>query len=84
MGGTIEARHRIMHIVKSMARAPVRLGVYSFGDRRDSNRPRRVVSMLGSWSDPLPLILSNLHLLRHPRSLLRSQFAVARASRLKV
>jgi D-aspartate ligase len=84
MEGTIEARHRIMHIVKSMARAPVRLSVYSFGDRRDSNRPRRVVSMLGSWSDPLPLILSNLHLLRHPRSLLRSQFAVARASRVKV
>lgn len=78
--GSIEARHRIMHIVKALARAPGLLGTQPYEERRDSRRPRRVVSMLGSWSDPLPLIVSNLHLLRHPRALLRAQFAARRKS----
>jgi predicted ATP-grasp superfamily ATP-dependent carboligase len=34
--------------------------------------PRASVSMLGDWSDPLPMLLCHLHLLKHPRSLVRS------------
>lgn len=79
--GSIEAQHRIMHITKAIARAPGLLGAQPYEERRDSSRPRRVVSMLGSWSDPLPLLVSNLHLLRHPRALLRAQLAAPRKPR---
>jgi len=37
--------------------------------------PRASVSMLGDWSDPLPMLLCHLHLLKHPRSLVRSRLA---------
>lgn len=33
--------------------------------------PQRVLPMLGHWSDPLPLLLSNARLLRHPGGLMR-------------
>jgi hypothetical protein len=46
-------------------------------ERRDGSRRRASVSMLGHWSDPLPMIISNLKLLRHPRSLLRSATALS-------
>jgi len=39
------------------------------------------VSMLGNWSDPLPMLLSNLSLLRHPGSLLRPYVRAAMRSR---
>jgi len=39
------------------------------------------IAMLGRWSDPLPKIVSHLHLLRHPRSVVRSQLAATRALR---
>jgi hypothetical protein len=51
-------------------------------ERHDASRSRRVVSMLGSWSDPLPMIISNGYLLRHPRSFLRSQLAPLRTAGL--
>jgi hypothetical protein len=38
----------------------------------ESAGPRASVSMLGDWSDPLPMLVSHLHLLKHPRSLVRS------------
>lgn len=46
-------------------------------ERRDTSVPRSTVSMLGHWSDPLPMIASHLHLLRHPRAWLRAQLAAA-------
>jgi hypothetical protein len=36
--------------------------------------------MLGRFSDPLPMLISNLTLLRHPRSLIRTQYQAARAA----
>ncbi len=44
-------------------------------------KPRASISMLGRWSDPLPKIICHLYLLRHPRSVVRSQLAATRALR---
>jgi D-aspartate ligase len=79
--GSIEARHRIMHIVKALSLSGKGRRTVPFKERRDPNRIRSSVSMQGSWSDPLPMIISNLYLMRHPRSFLRSQLASSRASR---
>jgi hypothetical protein len=40
---------------------------------------RTLIPMLGHWSDPVPKIISHLHMLRHPGSVLRSQIITARA-----
>jgi biotin carboxylase len=77
----VEARHRFIHLLRSIVHPRFFRGAPA-EERRDRNRPRTSVSMLGHWSDPLPLIVSNLKLLRHPRSLVRSQRAASSASRL--
>jgi D-aspartate ligase len=77
---SIEARHRVMHIFKALSRFGGDPEDLPFKERRDSGKRRFTVSMQGSWSDPLPMIISNLYLMRHPRSFLRSQFASSRAS----
>ncbi len=77
----VEARHRFIHLLRSIVHPRFFSGAPA-EERRDRNRPRTSVSMLGHWSDPLPLIVSNLKLLRHPRSLVRSQRAASSASRL--
>jgi hypothetical protein len=77
----LEARHRLRHLLNAITR-PNRSGnALPREERRHPGRPRSSVSMVGHWSDPLPMILSNLQLLRHPRSLLRSQVASLRAQR---
>lgn len=40
-------------------------------------RPVKRVPMLGSWHDPLPLVVGNLRLLRHPGSLVRPYLRAA-------
>jgi D-aspartate ligase len=71
----LQARHWLLHAMKSMAHAPADTVASEPGA---TSTPRVSVSMLGHRSDPLPMIISNLHLLRHPRSLLRAQFASSR------
>jgi hypothetical protein len=44
-------------------------------ERYDPSVPRLSVSMAGYWQDPLPMIVSRLYLLRHPRGLVRAQLA---------
>jgi D-aspartate ligase len=73
--GPLQARHWLLHVMRAMAHAPED-AVES--DPHAPSTPRASVSMLGHRSDPLPMILSNLHLLRHPRSLVRAQFASSR------
>jgi hypothetical protein len=80
---SIEAHHRIMRSVRVIGRAISRVSGIPFDERRDSNRTRQFVYMVGSWSDPLPMIVSYCHLLRHPRSFLRSQFAPLYTARLQ-
>jgi D-aspartate ligase len=80
---SIEAHHRIMRIIRVTGRAISRASGMPFDERRDSNRTRQFVYMVGSWSDPLPMIVSYCHLLRHPRSFLRSQFAPLYTARVQ-
>jgi predicted ATP-grasp superfamily ATP-dependent carboligase len=47
-------------------------------ERRASSLPRAAVSMLGHWSDPVPMIVNLLYELRHPRAFLRAQLAALR------
>jgi predicted ATP-grasp superfamily ATP-dependent carboligase len=70
----LEARDRFRHVLNALTRWGRRASA-EFRERRDPNQSRSSVSMVGHWSDPLPMILCNLELLRHPRSLLRSQVA---------
>jgi predicted ATP-grasp superfamily ATP-dependent carboligase len=72
----IEARHRFMYLLRAIAH-PHLINRTPSMERRDGSRRRASVSMLGHWSDPLPMIISNLKLLRHPRSLLRSVTALS-------
>jgi len=46
---------------------------------RHSSLPRAAVSMLGHWSDPVPMIVNRLYELRHPRTFLRAQWAALKA-----
>jgi predicted ATP-grasp superfamily ATP-dependent carboligase len=74
---SLEARNRFRHLLNAVMRPRRAFAM----DRRNPQKPRSSVSMVGHWSDPLPMLLSNLQLLRHPRSLLRSQVASLRAQR---
>jgi hypothetical protein len=78
---SIDARHRLMHLMNVLVRPFNGRAASLNGERRDSRRSRQSVSMLGSWGDPLPMLISNWYLLRHPRSFLRAQIASLRASR---
>jgi hypothetical protein len=77
-GVHFQARHWVMHVMNAVARAKIPLGARG-SEPGGSSTPRVSVSMLGHPSDPLPMIVSNLLLLRHPRSLMRAQFASSRA-----
>lgn len=51
-------------------------------EEEDAHPPAEAsVSMLGSWDDPVPMLLSNLSLLRHPGSLLRPYVRAALRNR---
>lgn len=76
----LEARHRFRHLLNALTRPSRRSGKV-VPERRDPGKPRTSVSMLGHWSDPLPMILSNIKLIRHPRSLFRSQLASMQVGR---
>jgi predicted ATP-grasp superfamily ATP-dependent carboligase len=54
-----------------VARSALLPALSSLFGKRDV--PRSSVSMLGHWQDPLPMVVSRLHLLRHPRGFLRAQ-----------
>jgi hypothetical protein len=72
-GVPIQARHWLLHLFKAMAGAHTQAHAVE-SERGDRNKPHVSVSMLGHRSDLLPMIICNLHLLRHPRSLMRAQF----------
>ena len=74
-----QARHWLMHLFKTMAGTKDRSDRMPEEDSHPSV-PRISVSMLGHRSDPVPMILSNLYLLRHPRSLVRAQFSSFRTA----
>ncbi len=59
-----EARHGLLRLLQRLGGSGAR--------SQDSTVRRATVSMLGHWSDPLPMLLCHLQLLRHPRILLRA------------
>lgn len=77
--GKLEARHRFNHFMRALVTWPRRRS----GPGRPStpDQARRVISMVGHRDDPLAMLLGNLTLLRHPRSLLRNQLQAAREGR---
>jgi D-aspartate ligase len=74
---SLVARDSMLHLLRPLFLRRRRDRKYRAEERRDTSVPRSSVSMLGHWSDPLPMIASHLHLLRHPRAWLRAQFAAA-------
>jgi hypothetical protein len=76
---SIEARHGLLHFMKRITGRAARSEEGPQHERRDLSLPRASISMLGAWSDPLPMLISHLYLLRHPRSLMRSRAARRRA-----
>jgi predicted ATP-grasp superfamily ATP-dependent carboligase len=79
---SLEARHRFMHLLRAVVRRRSDSGASLNGRAGEVAKPHSSVSMLGHWSDPLPMIISNLRLLRHPRSLLRSQLDALQPARM--
>jgi hypothetical protein len=75
----LQARHWLLRALKSMALT--RRDAPGAGPESvEANSVRSSVSMLGHSSDFLPMIIGNLYLLRHPRSLMRAQFASSRSA----
>jgi hypothetical protein len=62
--------------------AQLLLGAREPGEEGNGGEPApkvdRIVPMVGGWSDPVPHVLANLSLLRHPRALLRPYLRLAR------
>jgi predicted ATP-grasp superfamily ATP-dependent carboligase len=77
--GKLEARHHFIHLIRSL----VDWRRMRPQARRQANGDpaRRLISMVGHADDPMPMFISNLSLLRHPRSLLMTQVHAARQAR---
>jgi predicted ATP-grasp superfamily ATP-dependent carboligase len=76
----LEARHVLLHFLKHLVERGVGNGPPR-PERRDPSLIRDWVSIMGNMSDPVPMFLSYAIMLRHPRSLIRSQFSTAWAER---
>jgi predicted ATP-grasp superfamily ATP-dependent carboligase len=74
----LEARHVLLFLLKRLVDRRARRRTQPQKERRDPARPRAWISITGHWSDPLPMLIGHASLLRHPRSLFRSQFAPVR------
>jgi predicted ATP-grasp superfamily ATP-dependent carboligase len=74
----LEARHAALYSLRRAVRWQLRGFRAPKTERRDPQRARAWVSMLGSWSDPLPGMIAHAMLLRNPRSLIKSQYSTAR------
>jgi D-aspartate ligase len=68
----IEARNSIIHFLIRLSKKRPAKPAAAPDDAGDARRPH--IPLLGNWSDPLPLLLANARILRHPRSLLRTVF----------
>jgi hypothetical protein len=69
----LEARHTLLYFLKRAADLRVR----GTGRPQDA-AATKWISIMGHPGDPVPMLIGYLSLLRHPRSLIRSQFVSAR------
>ncbi|MEJ1963990.1 MAG: hypothetical protein WDO56_21590 [Gammaproteobacteria bacterium] len=72
----VEARLLIPYWLGRTIARVFSLGVAN-GAALEQDAASRTVSMLGQWSDPLPMLMSNLRLLRHPGGLVRPYLRAA-------
>jgi D-aspartate ligase len=69
----LEARHTLLYFLKLAADLRLR------GAARPRHEPdTKWISIMGHPGDPVPMMIGYLSMLRHPRSLIRSQFVTAR------
>lgn len=74
----LEARHVALYLLRRAVRWQLRGFRTPQTERRDPQRSRAWISMLGSWSDPVPSFVAQAMILRNPRSLIKTQFSTAR------
>jgi D-aspartate ligase len=67
----LAARDGLVHFMKRFTGSGAR-GGGAHEERRKSPLPRATIPLLGDWSDPLPMLISHLYLLRHPRNFARA------------
>jgi predicted ATP-grasp superfamily ATP-dependent carboligase len=72
---SVEARSSLFPRLSRLLRRRERENSAGADERYDPSVPRVSVSMAGYWQDPLPVIVSHMYLLRHPRGLMRAQLA---------
>ncbi len=75
----LEARHVVLHFLRRLSTSRTGTPRHRSIERRDPERPRAWIPILGYASDPVPMVLSNALLLRNPRSLLRTFLSVSRS-----
>lgn len=69
----LEARHTLLYFLKRAADLRLRASA-----RPPQDGSTKWVSIMGHPGDPVPMLVGYLSMLRHPRSLIRSQFVTAR------
>jgi D-aspartate ligase len=79
----VEARHALLHFLRQLSDRWTGRSRQPPHERRDPDRPRRWISILGHRSDPVPMMLAHAKLLQHPRSLLRTHISATRAERAR-
>ncbi len=78
----LEARHVVLHFLRRLSARPTPAPQQHRTERRDPERPRAWIPLLGYPSDPVPMLLSNARLLRNPRSLIRTFLSISRSERV--
>jgi D-aspartate ligase len=78
----LEARHVVLHFLRRLSTMPNRDPRQRRIERRDPERPRAWIPILGYSSDPVPMLLCNARLLRNPRSLIRTFLSISRSERV--
>jgi D-aspartate ligase len=79
----LEARHVLLHFLRRLINRRTHPPSPPTLERRDPERNRGWISILGNSSDPLPMLVSYTRLLRHPRSLFRTFMSISRSERAR-
>ncbi|MGO9935858.1 MAG: hypothetical protein ACLPV8_29175 [Steroidobacteraceae bacterium] len=75
----VEAHSSMLYFTRPFFARQKPDGASETDEPHDVGVSRSAISMLGHWTDPLPMIVSRLALLRHPRSLIRAKLANSHA-----
>ena len=78
----LEARHVVLHFLRRLSTRGILAPEHRWTERRDPERPRAWISILGYSSDPVPMLIGHARLVRNPRSLLRTFLSISRSERI--